>query len=97
MITTFDIAREGKKFSPGAQSVGRLEEYATYRNLYENNFAAAFPSTFSKIIKKYPFESTTAQTLVEQKIGYGKTQAQNNSKAQNYKNKNTTFHDDPPF
>ena len=74
MITTFDIAREGKKFSPGAQSVGRLEEYATYRNLYENNFAAAFPSTFSKIIKKYPFESTTAQTLVELNLFWAMTE-----------------------
>ena len=74
MITTFDIARAGKKLLLGSQSVARIESYETYRNLYENNFAGAFPATFSKIIKKYPFESTTAQTLVELNLFWAMTE-----------------------
>ena len=74
MITTFDIARVGKKLLLGSQSVARIESYETYRNLYENNFAGAFPATFSKIIKKYPFESTTAQTLVELNLFWAMTE-----------------------
>ena len=65
MITTFDIALPGKKLLIDPDSAERISEYTTYRNLYENDFASAFPSTFSKIIKKYPFENTTAQTLIE--------------------------------
>lgn len=65
MITTFDIAQKGKKLMLNRNSVERIESYSTYRNLYENDFAAAFPATFSKIAKKYPFENTTAQTLIE--------------------------------
>ena len=73
MITNFDIAAAGKKLSVSGHSVERLENYRTYRCLYENEFADAFPATFAKIIKKYPFESTTAQTLVEVNLFWAMT------------------------
>ena len=73
MITTFDIAQPGKKLILSRHSADRIEKYSTYRNLYENDFAAAFPSTFSKIVKKYPYENTTAQTLIEVNLFWAMT------------------------
>ena len=73
MITNFDIAMQNKRLQLDAASADRLREYELYRNLYESDFAAAFPSTFSKIAKKYPFEYTTAQTLIEVNLFYAMT------------------------
>lgn len=87
----------GCRKDQGTDDGGQGNEQQAEIEVAHQLFQAVAASQTDAHLKHQRIKNIGAQTLVEQKIGYGKTQAQNNSKAQNYKNKNTTFHDDPPF
>ena len=65
MLTTFDITDDFKKFKWDCTDIERFQNYERYRDLYRSNFAKPFRGVINKLLKRYPLQKTTAQTLVE--------------------------------
>lgn len=65
MLTSFIIDENFRKLKWDSQDTQRLQNYARYRELYRSEFARPFRGVLNKLIKRYPLQNTTAQTLIE--------------------------------
>lgn len=65
MLTSFMIDDNFRKLKWDSQDTQRLQNYARYRELYRSEFARPFRGVLNKLIKRYPLQNTTAQTLIE--------------------------------
>lgn len=65
MLTSFMIDDNFRKFKWDSQDSLRLQNYARYRELYRSEFSRPFRGVLNKLIKRYPLQNTTAQTLIE--------------------------------
>lgn len=65
MLTSFDITDNFKKLKWDCDDLERFKNYERYRDLYRSNFAKPFRGVINKLLKRYPLQKTTAQTLVE--------------------------------
>ena len=65
MLTTFDTNEQLRKFKWDAEDAKRLHNYSRYRELYRSDFARPFQGVIHKLLKRYPMQNTTAQTLIE--------------------------------
>lgn len=65
MLTSFTTDENFKKLKWDSQNTKRLQDYARYRELYRSEFARPFRGVLNKLLKRYPLQNTTAQTLIE--------------------------------
>lgn len=65
MLTSFDTTTNIKKLKWDNDDNYRLVEYARYRDLYRSDFAKPFRNVINKLLRRYPLQDTTAQTLIE--------------------------------
>ena len=65
MLTTFDINDNFRRLKWDSEDTKRLSSYARYRELYRSEFSRPFRGVLNKLLKRYPLQDTTAQTLIE--------------------------------
>ena len=65
MLTSFITDENFKKMKWDSQDFQRLQNYARYRELYRSEFSRPFRGVLNKLLKRYPLQNTTAQTLIE--------------------------------
>ncbi len=65
MLTTFDINDNFRRFKWDSEDTNRLSSYVRYRELYRSEFSRPFRSVLNKLLRRYPLQDTTAQTLIE--------------------------------
>ena len=65
MLTSFFIDENFKKLKWDSEDMSRLQNYSRYRELYRSEFSRPFRSVLNKLLKRYPLQNTTAQTLIE--------------------------------
>ncbi len=65
MLTSFDTTENLRKLRWDNEDNCRLRDYARYRDLYRSEFSKPFRQVINKLLKRYPLQDTTAQTLIE--------------------------------
>ena len=65
MLTSFFIDENFKKLKWDSEDMNRLQNYSRYRELYRSEFSRPFRGVLNKLLKRYPLQNTTAQTLIE--------------------------------
>ena len=65
MLTTFTTNDNFRKLKWDSEDSQRLQNYSRYRQLYRSEFARPFRGVLNKLLKRYPLQNTTAQTLIE--------------------------------
>ena len=65
MLTSFETDANFRKLKWQSEDTKRLQNYERYRELYRSEFSRPFRGVINKLIKRYPLQNTTAQTLIE--------------------------------
>lgn len=65
MLTSFFIDENFKKLKWDNEDMKRLQNYSRYRELYRSEFSRPFRGVLNKLLRRYPLQNTTAQTLIE--------------------------------
>ncbi len=65
MLTTFTTNDNFRKLKWDSEDSLRLQGYSRYRQLYRSEFSRPFRGVLNKLLKRYPLQNTTAQTLIE--------------------------------
>ena len=65
MLTTFMTDDKFRKLRWDSEDSQRLQGYSRYRQLYRSEFSRPFHGVLNKLLKRYPLQNTTAQTLIE--------------------------------
>ena len=65
MLTSFETDANFRKLKWQSEDTKRLQNYERYRELYRSEFTRPFHGVINKLIRRYPLQNTTAQTLIE--------------------------------
>ena len=65
MLTKFDIDENFRKLKWDSEDTARFQNYSRYRELYRSEFSRPFRGVLNKLLRRYPLQNTTAQTLIE--------------------------------
>ena len=65
MLTSFETDANFRKLKWQSEDTKRLQNYERYRELYRSEFSRPFRGVINKLIRRYPLQNTTAQTLIE--------------------------------
>ena len=65
MLTSFETDANFRKLKWQSEDTKRLQNYERYRELYRSEFSRPFSGVINKLIRRYPLQNTTAQTLIE--------------------------------
>ncbi|MEE3349119.1 MAG: phage portal protein [Candidatus Gastranaerophilaceae bacterium] len=65
MLIKFDIDENFRKLKWDSDDTARFQNYSRYRELYRSEFSRPFRGVLNKLLRRYPLQNTTAQTLIE--------------------------------